>query len=135
MIKNFTPQPYEGLNPLHDYVRNKRTYTLEARAAGGYVITLAKLTTGDSVSAGTPLSHAMFESFSDHGERMKAARSRVSGVDKEFVAAKIAMADTGIEFHPALPNSCETILYSLGEWFQVQNPEIEALAVVSQTCH
>lgn len=135
MIKNFTPKPYEGLNSLPDYVRNKRSFTLEAKAAGGYVITLAKLTVGDSVSAGTPLSHAVFESFTDHGERRKAARSRVSGTDMEFVAARSAMAETGVEFYPSLPNSCETILYSLGEWFQVQNPEIEALAVVSQTCH
>lgn len=135
MIKYFTPQPYDGLNFLPDYVKNKRIYTLEGTTSGGYVITLAKLTVAESVSAGTPLSHAVFESFTDHGQRMKAARTRVSGIDKDFVAAKSAMMETGVEFHPALPNSCETILYSLGEWFQVQNPEIEALAVVSQTCH
>lgn len=135
MIKYFTPQPYDGLNTLPDYVKNVQVFTLTAIVVGGYTITLARLTIGDSVSAGTPLAHALFESFSDHGEQMKTARTRVTGLDREFVAVKSAMTATGVEFHPALPNSCETILYSLGEWFQAKNSEIQEFSVVSQSCH
>lgn len=135
MIKSFNPQPYAGLNPLPTYVTNGEVYILSAKVTGGYEITLARLTVGESVSAGNPLSHALFESFGYHGERLKAARTRVSGMDREFVAVKNAMTETGVEFHPALPNSCDTILYSLGQWYQAQNPEIEAFSLVRQTCH
>lgn len=135
MIKSFTPQPFEGVNTLPAYVSNTKVYFLTAKVPGGYEITLAKLTTGDSMSAGNPLSHALFESFSDHGERAKAARTRVCGHDREFAAVKNAMLETGVQFHPALPNSCETILYALGEWFQAQNPDIQEISVVSQSCH
>ena len=135
MIKNFTPEQYAGVNTLPQYVTNARAYTLIGTVKGGYIITLAKLTVGSSMSAGNPLSHALFESFTDHGERMKTARTRVSGKNQELVAVKNAMVETGIEFNPALPNSCETILYSLGQYFQSVNPDIEAFSIVSQTCH
>ena len=59
MIKNFIPQPYEGGNPLPDYVGNRSEYVLIGDAPGGYKITLAKLTVGDSMSAGNPLAHAI----------------------------------------------------------------------------
>ena len=135
MIKNFEPQPYDGLNPLPSYVTNVSSFTLTGSIPGGYEITLAKLTVGESVSAGNPLSHALFESFDDHGRRMKATRTRVSGFDREFVAVKSAMSGCGFAFLPALPGACETILYALGEFFQAQNPEIVEVAVVSQSCH
>lgn len=135
MIKGFTAQPFDGLNTLPVYVSNTKTYFLTGKVPGGYEIILAKLTTGESMSAGNLLTHALFESFTDHGIRAKAARTRVSGRDREFVAVKNAMMETGVQFHPALPNSCETILYALGDWFQVQNPEITEVAVVSQSCH
>lgn len=98
MIRNFNPRPFEGSNPLPTYVSNTRIFTLTAVAPGGYIITLAWLTVGDSVSAGNPLAHALFESFSDHGERKKVARTRVSGFDREYLAAKNAMMETSIEF-------------------------------------
>lgn len=135
MIKSFEPQPYNGLNPLPSYVTNVSSFTLTGSVPGGYEITLAKLTVGESVSAGNPLSHALFESFDDHGRRMKATRTRVSGFDREFVAVKSAMSGCGFAFHPALPGAYETILYALGEFFQAQNPEIAEVAVVSQSCH
>jgi hypothetical protein len=135
MIKNFTPQQYKGLNPLPVYVANARCYTLVATVSGDYTITLAKLTVGDSISAGKPLYHVLFESFNDHGERMATARTRVNGYDRSFIAVKDAMIETGIEFHPVLSSPCETILRSLGEWFMAQNPEITAFYLVSQTCH
>ena len=87
------------------------------------------------MSAGNPLSHALFESFTDHGERMKTARTRVSGKNQELTAVKNAMTEAGIEFNPALPNSCETILYSLGQYFQSVNSDIREFALMSQTCH
>ena len=135
MIKDFTPMPFEGINPLPDYVSNVRAYTLIGTVPGGYKVTLAKLTVGDSMSAGNPLAHALFESFTDHGERMKTARTRVSGKNQELTAVKNAMTEAGIEFNSALPNSCETILYSLGQYFQSVNSDIREFALMSQTCH
>jgi len=132
VIKNFVPQPYDGLNPLPSYVGNVRVYTLVATAPGNYNVTLAKLTVGDSVSAGNPLSHALFESFNDHGKQAKVVRTRVSGYDREFVAVKNAMIGAGVEFHPTLPCPCEDILTSLGEWFVTQNSELSGISVMSQ---
>ena len=34
MIKNFTPQPYDGLTALPDYVTSPRFYTLVGYAPG-----------------------------------------------------------------------------------------------------
>lgn len=135
MVKNFTPQPYAGVNSLPQYVTNAREYTLMGTVKGGYVIILGRLTVGSSISAGNPLSHALFESYNDHGERMKTARTRVSGKNQELIAVMNAMTETGVEFNPALPNSCETILYALGQYFQTVNPDIEGFSLVSQTCH
>jgi len=133
MIKNFTPMPFEGINPLPDYVTNVRAFTLVGTAPGGYRVTLAKLTVGESKSAGNPLGHALFESFNDHGEQMKSVRTRVSGCDREFVAVKNAMMETGVEFYPSLPSAPEEIMQSLGDWFRVTNEEIAEVSVVSQT--
>ena len=135
MIKSFTPEQYAGVNSLPLYVTGVREYTLVGTTKEGYVITLGRLSVGNSLSAGNPLSHALFESFTDHGERMKTACTRVSGKNQELVAVKNAMTETGIEFNPALPNSCETILYSLGQYFQSVNPDIREFALMSQTCH
>lgn len=135
MVKNFTPRPYEGGNPLPDYVSNKSEYTLIGDAPGGYKITLAKLTVGESMSAGNPLAHALFESYTDHGERAKVARTRVSGFDREFMAVRSAMSEAGVEFNPSLSCPSEDILKALGEWIAEQNPEITGVSVVSQSCH
>ena len=135
MIKNFTPMPYEGINPLPDYVTGIRTYELVGTVPGGYVVTLGKLTVGESMSAGNPLTHAIFERLSDQGIRQKAARTRVSGCDREFVAIKNAMMETGVEFFPSLPSPPEDIMRTLGDWFGVTNEEITEVSVVSQTCH
>ena len=66
---------------------------------------------------------------------MKTARTRVSGKNQELTAVKNAMTEAGIEFNSALPNSCETILYSLGQYFQSVNSDIREFALMSQTCH
>ena len=135
MVKNFTPRPFDKPNPLPTYVSNTVETTLLGAVQGGYVITLAKLTVGDSVSAGNPLTHALFESYNDHGERMSVARTRVSGHERKFTAVKSAMIDTGIEFFPIAPCSSQELLTSLGDWFRVRNPEITSYSLVSQTCH
>lgn len=138
MIKNFIPQPFDGYNPLPDYVKDVDAFILTAKTDSGYEITLARLAYGTSLSAGNPLSHALFESFTDHGERGKASRTRASGMndaEREFTAIKNAMAETGVEFHPALPCDGATILCALGEWFKAQNPEIAEVSVVSQMRH
>lgn len=135
MIKNYAPRPFDGGNPLPAYVDNVSGYELIGTVPGGYKILLAKLTVGDSMSAGNPLAHALFESYTDHGERAKVARTRVSGYDREFIAVRSAMAEAGVEFHPMLPCSCEEMLEKLGDWFAVQNPEITEVSVVSQSCH
>ena len=84
MITNFIPRPYEGENPPPSYVTDLRKYVLIGTITGDYKITLAKLTVGDSVSVGNSLTHALFESYSDHGEQMAVARTRVSGNESEF---------------------------------------------------
>lgn len=134
MIKGFTPQPYNGLIALPSYATNVRAYTLVASISNGYDIVLAKLTVGES-SRGTPLSYALFESYTDHGKRSKTARTRASGCDSEFAAVRNAMSVTGVEFHPTLPKPCEVVMQALGEWFKATNSEIEKVELVSQTCH
>ena len=135
MIKNFTPQPYDGLTALPDYVTAPRFYTLTGRLPEGYVVTLARMTVGDSKSPGNPLVHVLFESFDDHGIAMKTARTRAGGLDREYIAAKNAMSLAGVEFHPSLPCSCEAMLQALGDWYVVQNPELLSVEVMSQRCH
>ena len=117
MIKSFTPQPYDGLSALPDYVTSPRFYTLVGYAPGDYTVTLARMTVGDSKSAGNPLAHVLFESFDDHGVAMKTARTRAGGLDREYIAA------------------CEAMLRSLGDWFMAHNPELSSVEVMSQTCH
>lgn len=134
MIKDFTPAAFDGAKSLPTYVTDTRAYTLMGAVPGGYKVTLAELSVGYSVSAGNPLTHALFKSYTDHGEPMKVVRARASGRD-EMTAVKSAMQMAGVEFNPALPNSCETFLYALGAWMQEKNPEIEAVEVVSQSCH
>lgn len=138
MIKNFIPKAFEGINELPNYVTSIKSYALIAKVAGGYEITLAKLTIGQSVSAGNPLTHALFESFTDHGERRRASRTRANGyesADREFAAVRNAMCETGISFNPMFPCDSEGLLNALGLWFQNANPEIEEVSVVSQSCH
>ena len=135
MIKSFTPKEYDGLNTLPTYASNLKSFVLVAKVPGDYEITLARLVVGESVSAGNELSHALFESFTDHGVRSKAARTGVSGYDREFIAVKNAMIETGVEFHPTLAAPCEEVLMSLGEWFKAQNSEILDYSLVSQSCH
>lgn len=139
MIKSFTPRPYDGFHPLPSYATNVRTYLLTGTVviAGRqpYEITLAILSIGESVSAGNPLTHAAFESFDSHGERMATTRSRVGGHDREFSAVKNAMIDAGVEFAPVTICESEKFLEALGAWFCGQNPDLKKYRVLSQTRH
>ena len=133
IIRSYTPMPFSKPNPLPPYATNIRQYELTAVVQGGYTITLAKLSIGDSMSAGNPLTHALFESFTDHGERMSVARTRVSGHEREFIAVKNAMIEAGVEFAPITPCASEALINGLGEWFKVSNPEIWKCSLVSQS--
>ncbi len=135
MIKNYNPRPFERSNPLPTYVAITEQYELLAKTKTGYTITLAKLTVGKSVSAGNQLSHALFEGFTDHGERMAVARIRVSGYERVFNAIMNAMMEVGVEFESVTPCHSEIMLTALGAWIQARNPGIEHYEVVSQSCH
>ena len=135
MIKSFTPRAFDGANKIPGYATKVAQYTLLGEVVGGYVITLAKLTVGESVSAGNQLTHAAFESFDDHGRRKAAVRTRVSGYNREFVAVQNAMIGAGVEFAPVTPCGSEDVLNALGNWFREHNPEIAKCSLVSQRCH
>lgn len=136
MIKNYNPRPFEQPNPLPTYVAITDQYELLAKTKTGYTITLAKLTVGNSLSAGHLLSHVLFESFSDHGERMSVVRTRVSdNSGRAFSAVMGAMMGAGVEFESVTPCHFETMLTALGAWIQAKNPEIEKYELVSQSCH
>ena len=86
-----------------------------------------------SVSAGNPLTHVLFESFSDHGERRAIARTRVSGQEREFIAVMNAMLEVGVDFESVTPCYSEMMLTALGAWLQLRNPDIEKYEIVSQS--
>ena len=135
MIKNYNPRPFEQFTPLPTYVVITEQYELLAKTKTGYTIKLAKLTIGKSMSGGNPLSHALFESFSDHGERMAVARTRVSGNGRVFSAVMNAMMEVGVEFESVTPCHSEMMLTALGAWIQAKNPDIEHYELVSLSCH
>lgn len=136
MIKNFKAQPMGRQNKLPIYVSNINKYTLIGTIHKGYKITLARLSVGESVSAGNNLTHALFESYTDHGEQAKITRTRVCGVDRTYIAVRSAMCEAGVEFQPAyiqLQSVSEELLKALGTWFMSKNLDIVEVAVVSQT--
>ena len=135
MITNYNPRPFEQFNPLPTYVAISEQYELLAQTKTGYTIRLAKLIIGQSVSAGNPLTHAVFESFSDHGARMVVTRTRVSGHERVFNAVMNVMMEAGVEFESVTPCHYKMMLSALGTWIQAKNPDIEKYEIVSQSCH
>ena len=135
MIKNYNPRPFEQFNPLPTYVAITEQYELLAKTKTDYTIMIAKLTVGKSISAGKQLSHALFESFNDHGERRAVARTRVSGYERIFNAVMNAMLEVGVEFESVTPCHSEMLLTALGAWIQARNPDIEKYEIMSQSCH
>ena len=132
MIKNYNPRPFEQFNPLPSYVAITEQYEMLAKTKTGYTIILAKLTVGKSVSAGNQLSHALFEGFTDHGERMAVVRTRVSGYERVFNAPMNAMMEVGVEFEAVTPCHSEMMLTALGAWIQARNPDIEHYEIVTK---
>ena len=137
MIKNVNLKPFEGSCELPTYVYRSdiEKYTLIATVPGDYKITLAKLTIGTSVSGKTVLSHAVFESYTAHGEKMYETKIRVGGCEREFMAAKNAMVKAGIEFEPIPPCHFCDLLNGLGAYYQADNSEIIEYKIMSQRCH
>lgn len=135
MIKNYNPRPFEQFDPLPSYVAITEQYELLAKTKTGYIIKLAKLTVGKSMSAGNQLCHVLFESFSDHGERRAVARTRINGYERVFSAVMNAMLEVGVEFEVVTPCHSEMMLTALGAWIQARNPEIEKYEIVSQSRH
>ncbi len=135
MIRNYNPRPFEEFSTLPTYAAVTEQYELLAKTKTGYTIRLAKLTVGRSVSADNQLVHALFEGFSDHGERRAIAKTRMSSCNREFYAVMSAMTEVGVEFEPIAPCHSEIMLIALGAWIQLRNPDIEHYEVVSQSCH
>ena len=135
MIKNYNPRPFEGFSTLPTYVAVTERYELLAKTKTGYTVRLAKLTVGKSVSADNQLVHALFEGFSDHGERRAIAKTRTSGCNREFNAVMNAMTEVGVEFEAIVPCHSEIMLSALGAWIQARNPDLEQYELVSQSCH
>ena len=133
MIKNYNPRPFEQFTSLPTYVAITGQYELLATTKTGYTIRLAKLTIGQSVSAGNQLTHVLFESFSDHGERRAIARTRVSDNARVFIAVMNAMLEVSVEFESVTPCHSEMMLTALGAWIQTRNPDIENYEIVSQS--
>lgn len=134
MIKNVKLKVFNGASILPAYMKELEVYTLVATIKGGYEITLARLTVGDLPSGSKKLFHALFESYTDHGQKMRETKSRVGGHERDFLAVKSAMLEAGIEFNPIVPCHFLDLLKGLGAYYQAENPDIQKYAVVSQKC-
>ena len=137
MIKNVNLKPFTNVQafPAYVYKKGVNIYTLNATVTGGYEITLARITLGDSMSGGLPLSHVLFESYTKQGQKRIETKTRVGGYEREFNAAKQAMLKAGIEFEPIAPCHLEELLKALGAWYKAANPDIQEYVVLSQRCH
>lgn len=135
MIKSYNPKPYAGENPLPTYVTNIQHYKLLGQAPGGYTITLAEMILGDSISAGTELTHVLFRSYTDHGDRMAEVRTRASGFERQANAMLSAVSQAGVEFNSVTFCKVEKLMEALADWFRGANPELEGCYLVSQSRH
>ena len=139
MIKNVQLKPFDVHKccefPAYVYGNGIEKYILIATVLSGYKIMLAKLMVGTSISGKDTLSHAVFESYSEHGEKMSEARARIGGFEREFMAVKNAMSKVGIEFNQIAPCHFLDILNALGAYYQAVNPEIKGYTIMSQRCH
>lgn len=133
MIRNISFKPFTYPNPLPSYSRwqGLEIYTLKGVVPGGYEILLGVLTVGKSQSGANTLSHALFESYDDHGRKMCEVRMRAGGYEREFMAVTGAMAEAGIEFEAINPSSkTEDLMNDLGEFFKKANPEIQEVRLI-----
>lgn len=135
MIKSFSIKPYTKDSPLPAYVKLKKFYEILATAPGGYRITLAKIYIGESCSAGTPLSHAKFESYTKYGEKARVTRTRASGYNREIVALQNAIIQAGAEIENVTINNSNEIITYIAQWYSDTCPELTNINIVSQMCH
>ena len=137
MIKNVELKPFEKHCELPTYVYGNgvEEYELVGTIAGGYKILMARLKVGTSKSKGEILSHAVFESYTTHGEKMSETKIRIGGCDSDFMAVKNAMIKSGIELENIAPCHFCDLLNALGACYQAANPDIQGYAVMSQRCH
>ena len=135
MITEFSPPSYTRENPLPSYVTDIQHYKLLGRVPGGYTITLAEMIIGESLSAGTELTHVLFRSYTDHGERMAEIRTRASGFERQANAMLSAMSQAGVKFNSVTFCKVEKLMETLADWFRGANPEIEECYLVSQSRH
>ena len=137
MIKAVNLRPFDGSEDLPAYVYKNTIgkYTLVATAPGGYKVVFARLTVGSSKSGSEELTHALFESYDTFGNKMKETRTRVGGYDREFLAAKYAMIEAGIEFENIAPCHFSKLLNALGAFYNAVDPDIQEYTVMSQSCH
>ena len=133
MIKRYNPRPFEKPIALPTYSTVTEQYELIAKVKGGYVISLARLTSASSRVNDYSRNYALFESFDDRGNRrvMAATKEPADIKDSEFKAVIKSMMNAGVEFGPVSPCRSEELLAALGAWIQAQNPEIEEYQVVS----
>ena len=137
MIKNVNLKPFEVSYkfPTYVYGNDIESYTLIATVHEHYKIILGKLTIGTSESGSATLSHALFESYPEYGEKMSESKIRIGGFESDFMAAKNVMVKTGIEFENIAPCHFCDLLSALGAYYQAANHEISDYVVMSQKCH
>ena len=135
MIKDVNLKPFEKSVFLPAYVSNIGIYTLTAKVLGDYEITLAQLVIGDTMSAGVPLTHVLFRSYTSKGKKCTESRTRVSGFEREFIAVKSAMFNVGIIFEPIVPCHFLELLNSVGAYYQADNQDIQSYEILSQVSY
>ena len=137
MIMKVNLKPFKDSCELPAYVYQNGVdrHTLIATIMGKYKITLARLLIGKSNSNDTVLTHAMFESYTEYGEKMAETKFRISGLESEFMAVKNIMWIAGIEFSEMPSCHFLELLNALGAYYQAVNPEIEDYGIVSQICY
>ena len=137
-LKFIDLEEYHNSSPtVREFIEFMEKY--EEYNAIGYTVSIDRedyciLTVGDLPSGSKKLFHALFESYTDHGKKMRETKSRVNGFERDFIAVKSAMFVAGIEFNPIAPCHFSELLKGLGAYYQAVNPEIQDYTVVSQKC-
>ena len=137
MIKDIKLKPFTTPCKLPVYVMRYGVteYTLTAKTNSGYVITLAKLFIGIARLHKAVSTHAVFKSYTNHGEKMAETKARVAGAGFELTATQLAMIRAGIEFDLETPCHFLDLMTAIGARYSAENPDIEEYGLMSQTCH
>ena len=139
MIRKIDLKPFDKFRELPLYVFYKakvNKYFLTAKVLGGYVINLAELHLAElENSNGEYMAQVIFKSYTNHGEKMIETKSRVDGLECQFIAVMNAMINAGIIFDTVTPCHFLDLLNALGARYQADNPDILNYSVMSQMCH